>query len=267
MAVGDDGGVVPDPLGAADDLHAACVGYVDVLLEDDFEDDLGWEVEGGYNARGLWSRVEPVGTTAQPEYDRSPNEGRYCYVTGQHFGSHDGSNDVDEELVQLTSPVIDLGTAGDAEIRYARWFHCSGTGTEDFLTVEVSRDGGSTWDTVETVASTDAWVPHSFRLSEFPELTGSLLRVRFSTQDDPSDSLTEAAIDEFQVRTFRCTITPGDANYDGVIDLTDAARMLDCLRGPEHTTPDGTCGTLDFNHDYRIDLRDFQAFQLAIGPS
>ena len=48
---------------------------------------------------------------------------------------------------------------------YARWFHCSGAGEEDHLIVEVSRDGGDTWVTVETVSSTDAWVVASFRLS------------------------------------------------------------------------------------------------------
>jgi hypothetical protein len=267
MATGTSGSVVVDPPECPNDPHTAYAAYVDPVFHDDFEEDLGWHVEGGDNTTGRWSRVAPIGTTAQPGFDRSPNEGTFCYVTGQHLGGHDGTNDVDLGPVLLTSPVIDLGTAGDAEIRYARWFHCSGSGTEDYLAVEVSRDGGSTWATAETVGGTDAWVTHSFRLTEFTELAGSRLRVRFSTQDDPNDSLTEAGVDEFIVRALRWTITPGDTNHDGAIDLEDAAGFVDCWRGPEPASLAGACVILDFNHDYRIDLRDFQAFQEAFGGS
>jgi len=193
FAVGNGGSVVTHPLDAPATFRNAEAIIWQEIFADDFEQDGGWEVEGGDNTTGRWSRVDPVGTAAQPEYDASRGDASDCYVTGQHFGGSDGTNDVDGGPVVLTSPVIPLGSH-DAEISYARWFHCSGTGDEDFLAVEMSRDNGSTWEHVESVASTDAWVQASFRLSDFPEVSGSQLRVRFSTSDSPNDSLTEGRI-------------------------------------------------------------------------
>jgi hypothetical protein len=151
-------------------------------------------------------------------------------------------------------------------VTYARWFHCSGTGTEDHLIVEASRDGGDTWVTVETVSSTDAWVATSFRLSEFPEVTGNQLRVRFTTADLPNDSLTEAAVDEFRVTGIRCSWATGDGNGDGIVDLRDFASMSDCLAGPAVAIPTGVCETFDFDADGHVDLSDYQAFRGVFAP-
>ncbi len=258
---------VTDPLDALARLHSARAIHTEILFDDDFEQDRGWEVvaEGGEETTGTWTRVAPIGTSAQPGYDYTPDAGLFCFVTGQHFGDNDGNNDVDGGPVRLLSPVIELDAA-DVEVSYTRWFHCSGVGQEDFLTVELSRDGGVTWTTVETTASTHAWVHHSFRLSEFPEAVGDQLRVRFFTEDAGNDSLTEAAIDEFRVRALRCSITPGDANHDGIVDRFDYGRMIDCWTGPARQSPGGSCSPLDFDRDYHVDLTDYQAFQRAFGP-
>jgi len=186
-------------------------------------------------------------------------------VTGQHFGGSAGTNDVDGGPVRLISPVIPI-EAPDVEVSYARWFYWGGQGTEDLLIVDVSRDGGTSWVTVETVATTGAWVTHSFRLSDFPSVTGDQLRVRFSTEDSPSDSLTEAAIDEFRVRAVYCSITPGDANHDGAVDLADARQMSTCWAGPARQSSADGCGTFDFDHDYHVDLADYQSYQIAFNP-
>jgi len=255
---------VMDPLDVLARLHSARAIHIEILFDDDFEEDQGWETVGGENTSGRWTRVAPIETSAQPGYDYSPDAGLFCFVTGQHFGDNDGNNDVDGGPVQLLSPVIEF-TAADVEVSYARWFHCSGVGQEDSLTVELSRDGGVTWATVETVATTHAWVHHSFRLSEFPEVTGDQLRVRFFTEDAGNDSLTEAAIDEFRVRALRCSITPGDANHDGIVDRLDHGRMTDCWTGPARQSPGGSCSPLDFDRDYHVDLADYQAFQCAFG--
>ncbi|UCC29608.1 MAG: S8 family serine peptidase [Phycisphaerales bacterium] len=264
-ANGTGGTPVTDPLDAPARLHSARAIHTEILFDDDFEEDQGWEIVGGDDTSGRWTRVAPIGTSAQPGYDYSPDAGRFCFVTGQHSGDNDGYNDVDGGPVRLLSPIFELD-APDVEVSYARWFHCSGVGQEDFLTVELSRNGGATWATVETVATTHAWVQHSFRLSEFPEVTGDQLRVRFSTADSHSDSLTEAAVDEFEVCALRCSVTPGDSNQDGAVDPTDFGRMFDCWTGPAQQSQGDSCATLDFDRDYHVDMVDYRNFQIAFDP-
>ncbi len=263
-ATGSGDTVVTDPIDAPDHLYAARAIYSGLLFDDDLEMDLGWEVQGGDDTSGRWSRVIPVATSAQPGFDYSPDTGRYCYLTGQHFSGHDGTNDVDGGPVVLTSPMIDLATE-DAEVSYARWFHSTGGITDDLL-VEVSRDAGESWVTVETVTSRDEWVVSSFRLSDFPQVEGEHLQIRFSTADVDDDSLTEAAVDEFRVAALRCSVVKGDADGDGVVDRTDFARMVDCWSGPDKPASDPSCNVLDLDHNRHVDLRDFYAFQGVFRP-
>ncbi|MGD2109515.1 MAG: S8 family serine peptidase [Phycisphaerae bacterium] len=267
IAFGDAGSVVTDPLDAPTTVHHAEVIVWRTVFSDDFEQDLGWEVSGGDNTSGRWSRVVPVGTSAQPGHDFSRGAGGLCYVTGQHFGGGAGTNDVDEGPVSLVSPLVALQTE-DAEVSYARWFHSTSDpgAVDDVLVVEVSRDDGSTWFEVETVTTTHAWVPSGFRLSAIPESVGSALRVRFSTSDIPNDSLTEAAIDEFRVREVHCTFAGGDGNGDGVVDLFDFGELSGCLAGPGGGTPEDDCLAFDFEPDGDVDLGDLDAFERVFGP-
>lgn len=217
-AQGDAGTVVTDPFGAPQNVYTIRAIDQEFIFDDGFEQDLGWEVvsEGGEETRGLWTRVVPVGTTAQPEFDYSRNEGRTCYVTGQFLGGSANTSDVDGGPVRLISPIISV-LAPDVEVSYARWFYWSGEGETDVLTVELSRDGGGSWMVVESVTNTAmSWQPRSFRLSDFPEITGRELRMRFTIADPvDDDSLVEAGVDEFHVRAIHCLSTAGDFDGDG----------------------------------------------------
>jgi hypothetical protein len=267
LAASDRETVVTDPLDTLVRLHSAEAVSTSVLFEDDFEKERGWEtvVEGGDTTTGAWTRVIPAATLGQTAYDYSPDAGRHCYVTGQLTQFPNAIRDVDGGPVRLISPVIAL-PALDVEVAYARWFFWSGAGEEDFLTVEFSLNDGTDWTTVEVVASTDAWVAHSFRLSDFPEVEGDQLRIRFSTADSPDDSLTEAAVDELSVRAIRCAVVRGDANEDGVVDRDDFSEMLQCWEGPGRVFLDRGCDALDFDRNRRVDLFDFRAFQASFGP-
>ncbi len=264
-ATGDGGAVVKDPLDAPASLHAVRAIRNEQLFDDDFETDLGWEmVTEGTGTTGAWARVVPVGTSAQPAYDYSTDDGRYCFITGQHFSGDAGTNDVDGGPVRLISPVIPL-PAGDAEVAYSRWLFTL-SGAPDALDVEISRDGGASWVLVETVGPTHGWAEHSFRLREFPQAVGDQLRVRFTTSDIPSDSLTEAAVDEFHVRAIECSSVRGDADGDGDVDLADLAHLPGCWKGPIMAFDDPACGPFDFDLDGHIDLRDFQGLQNRLRP-
>lgn len=271
-ATGDEGTVVADPRDAPARTYTVRATRDATLLHDDFEEDRGWAClpVGAANSAGAWTRVEPVGTRtgsplvqAQPEYDRSPNVGTLCYVTGQHFGGSAGSADVDGGPFTLMSPVIPLD-GPDAEISYARWFF-SVSGEPDELVVEFSRDEGATWNVVEAVESTGSWVDRSFRLSDYPEVTGASLQVRFVTADVNGPSLTEAAIDEFKVRVILCRATKGDYDGNGIVNLSDFEQVIRCWQGPAGEAPDAWCALLDLNDDATVDLADFGLFQQFFG--
>lgn len=251
---------VTDPAHAPTNLYYLDVNPDIVLFEDDFEEDGEWVVTtAGTGTTGVWVRDEPVGTVSddtavQPEYDRSENFGTTCYLTGQHSGGSIGSNDVDVGPVVLTSPAVDISQYDDVEVRFACWMYTN-VGTADTLTVAFSRDSGTTWTTALTISNTSGWASESFRLNDFPGLSGSALRVRFTVSDNPSDSLTEAAIDEFAVVARSCERIVGDINADGIVNLRDMGSLGGCVSGPL-AARSTNCIASDLNGDAHVDLRD-----------
>jgi len=267
QAMGDGGSIQSDPFGGPDESYTAVALRRSEFFADDFELDKGWTtiIEGDATT-GAWTRVIPVGTSAQPAYDRSPDGGRRCFVTGQHVSGDPGTNDVDFGPVRLLSPPFSLHEA-DAEVSYALWFS-STSGRTDSLEVEFSRDGGQTWLIVESITSTTAgWEDRSFRLSDFPATQGDTLRLRFTTSDLDNDSLTEAAIDEVRVVELRCAARRGDLDNDGDIDLQDARVWADCVSGPTTSPASDRCLGLSGDGDTDVDLKDFQAVLNAFDGS
>jgi len=56
----------------------------------------------------------------------------------------------------------------------------------------------------------------------------------------------------------------GDANADGMVNLTDHSHLLNCLTGPADSAPDA-CACMDFDGDGHVDMRDVMGFQSALG--
>ena len=274
QAVGDGQTVVFDPIDAPARSYRAFAVQESILFFDDFESDQGWEtIVEGVGTKGGWVRTEPIGTiapttgsAAQPDYDRSPDDGAICFITGQNPGGAAATDDVDGGPVRLISPSVTVGES-DVEVRYALWHHTSVGDDPDVLIVEFSRDNGVSWHEVESVTQTDDWEWHSFRLSEFPNVTGDSLRVRFSVADLLSDpSLTESAVDEFLVREIRCDLADGDFDGNGVIDQLDYAAFSTCMSGPANTDLSPGCGVFDFDTSGGVDLQDARTFQNRYNP-
>lgn len=191
----------------------ATVSYGEtVVLEEDLENDPGWTVgaPGDTATTGIWTRGDPIGTTAQPEHDHTPDPGTDCYFTGQGSpGGSLGENDVDGGKTTLTTGDIDL-SAGDARISYWRWYS-NATGSnpnEDVFRVEISNDAGATWTTVETVGPSGpetlgGWYLHAFDVSNFVQPTGHV-RLRFVAEDAGGGSIVEAAVDDLRVDRYDC---------------------------------------------------------------
>ncbi|MDZ4752982.1 MAG: M14 family zinc carboxypeptidase [Phycisphaerae bacterium] len=222
-------GTVVAPQDAPAMTFTTSVLELSVIVADDFETATGWTVgaPGDDAVSGHWVRVDPNGTTAQPE-DDSTVDGTMCFVTGQGaLGAPIGAADVDDGTTTLVSPIMDCSHP-ESRVQYDRWYsnNLGAAPNSDSMPVEISSDGGGTWTQLELVTENAlAWVTKSFRVADFVPPTANV-RLRFIASDLGSGSLVEAGVDGFRVVVLGCPQLFGDLNEDGTIDAADLAVLL-----------------------------------------
>jgi hypothetical protein len=177
-----------------------------------FEDppDPDWQVgaPGDEAVSGIWTREAPIGTsedgrTIQTGRDHTPDPGEKCYLTGNGVpGGGIGDADVDGGCTSLLSPVFDLSHDRHAFVSYARWFGEGGAAQDDTFRVDVSSDGGASWQALERVGTPDTvWVESTLRVDDHIALTPQV-RFRFRACDLGLAGVVEAALDDFLVEGF-----------------------------------------------------------------
>jgi len=182
------------------------VGEERILGRDAMEvDDFGWQVTATGGA--AWERADPdyvydsnSGEVAQPDTDASGASGGKCWVTGAvALGSPD-LGDVDG-VTQLVSPRFRAHGFEHLALEYSRWFSSlpGSAPADDFLRVDISSDDGATWVELESSNHSNSWVRKHFDLERHITLSDAM-RVRFRASDDPDNGVTEALIDEFELR-------------------------------------------------------------------
>ncbi|GJM23178.1 MAG: hypothetical protein DHS20C15_30930 [Planctomycetota bacterium] len=192
------------------------------VFDEDLESAPGWTVgaPGDSASTGVWERVDPIGTGAQPDDDHTDG-GTLAYVTGQGpvFGGL-GDNDVDGGDTTLTTSDYDLSD-GDATISYWRWYSntAGGSPNEDSFVVDISNNGGGSWTNVEVVGPTGdetsgGWFQHSFVVSDLVTPTANV-RLRFIASDFGGGSIVEAAVDDLRVDRFDCNTCQADLGFGG----------------------------------------------------
>jgi len=237
-----------------------------LLLEDTMEMVTGLTVgaPGDTATTGIWTRVNPIGTAAQPEDDHTP-AGTMCWITGAGTpGGTLGEDDVDGGATTLISPIYDLTNTLSPTMSYWRWYS-NGAGAspgEDTFEVSISADGGLTWTLVEQVGpvgigTTGSWIEHRFSPASLIPLTSNV-RLRFVASDLFNGSIVEAGIDDVRIEDTICadcnlngvddsvdilTGTSADANGDGIPDECTAGCPQTFIRG-------------DVNDDQSINLSD-----------
>jgi serine protease AprX len=210
-AAGDGGATVTLPAGAPQNFFSAAVGDPILRLSDDFEIDIGWSAADPSDTAvtGRWTRNAPQGTEAQPAADNSPN-GSVCFVTDYRAGSQVSDYDVDGGKTTLTSPAFDASNLNEAKVSYWRWYS-NGVGpinpNTNVFTVEISNNDGFSWVPVSTTGPSGphtepGWFQHSFRIADIVAPTAAM-RIRF-VASDLTDSIVEAAIDDFVVSGVEC---------------------------------------------------------------
>ena len=251
-------------------VTAPAAGAFSVLAADqvDLNDLYDFETTVGFSAgapgddatTGVWVRVNPIGTDAQPEDDNTAS-GTIAWVTGQgSSGGSLGENDVDGGTTSLVSNQIDLSATESATISYARWYsNNAGAGpNSDVFEVFVSDDDGQSYALVETVGPAGAgtsggWIETGFNVGDFVDLT-STIRVKFVASDLGDGSIVEAGIDDVRVFGASCAADSciADLTGDGTLDIFDVFAYLDAFNASDPIA--------DFTGDGSFDIFDVFAY-------
>jgi len=178
-----------------------------VTYHDPLEAESGWTIGADDDdaVRGVWERVDPVGTAAAPYEDNTSFPGTHCFITDQHDGDEggwQGESDVDGGKTTLFSPIYDLtGSETVATLKYYRWYSTDtgNNGGEDPWIVRISNDAGASWVEIEnTVASDRSWRLIEVDLfTHFPEPES--LQVMFEASDYGTNAIVEAGVDDLSV--------------------------------------------------------------------
>jgi carboxypeptidase A1 len=251
-----DGMTFTSPDDAPDSYYAVDAWVIDVAFADDMESDQGWTVGDVDDdaTTGIWERVDPEGTPAQPEDDHTAPPGVNCWVTDGDAGNSIGDYDIDDGKTTLFTPTLNLSDTGDPVISYWRWYS-NDEGADpnnDIFVVDISPDGGNNWTNVETVGpagaeSSGGWFYHEFYVADFIEPTADVM-MRFIASDENAGSIVEAAIDDFAIMEIGCPCD-GDFDGDGDVDTADLLYLLAAWG-----TPDG-----DMDGDGDTDTADLLA--------
>ncbi len=220
-------------------------GDAHVVFEDDFDDDLGWSVEGDAS-QGAWVRGNPDpatdgGLLSQPVHC---DGGESCYFTGQNVAGVADDDDVAGGSTVLLSPTFDLGGAAAATVRLRRFFYDSDASATPSLRIELlvpdaGEKGGfaahelELLDDATSVAPANLWTPREYAACGLPMVDGSRLRI---TATDTGSGILEAAIDGVSVRAHDFATICGTGE-GGVCDpaLGESAcpeDLLCCAQGP-----------------------------------
>ncbi|MBT8485184.1 MAG: S8 family serine peptidase [Phycisphaerales bacterium] len=234
---------------APESLYTYDIGTIDASFTDDFEFDTGWTVVDDPGViEGGWQRGIPQGdgTRGDPAVDFDGSG--QCWITGKAIDV-----DLDGGPTILTSPALDATTLPDPKVTYARWF-TNDDADSDRLVIEISGDDGGSWTLIESIAGGGTmWTVVSHRIADFVT-PSTQVRLRFTASDLPNNSVTEAALDAFEISDLVCVDpgAPGDVNGDGAVDFTDLLALLaawgDCPDPPADCPADfDDSGTVDFN--------------------
>jgi hypothetical protein len=118
-------------------------------------------------------------------------------------------------------------------LQYWRWYsNTAGSAPNaDTFIVEISSNGGASWQNLETVGpvaqSNGGWFQKTWSLGDIAgfALTNQF-RVRFTASDLAAASVVEAAVDGVKVTRLVCSAVPGDITGDGHVDVNDLLAVI-----------------------------------------
>jgi len=174
-----------------------------------------------------------------------------CFVTGNATpGQQASANDVDFGCTTLLSPIYDLLGAHEVVLRYWRWFGQRQI-RDDVFTIDISADGGTTWQPLEQVGPLSAvpWIEVVKPLRCQIQLTHQV-QFRFIACDIATPAIVEAAIDDLTLARFE-----GDATT-AAADAGAAARLRFVAVKPNPFNPSALI-TYEVPAKERVELKIF----------
>lgn len=251
------GRTVTHPRRGADAPAAAMVRELVTVVDERFETDTGWIVgaPGDTATEGIWTRMNPEGTDAQPDNDHSP-DGALCWITDGRAGVDANDGDVDGGHTSLISPRLDATGAGaDLDLTFWYWYSGSTPNPDPFL-VSLSNDDGATWTNVDYIrGDNNQWTLARYPVRDYVEPTDQI-RVRFQASDYFRDNTIEVAIDDLRFEFTGCpTHNPADLNGDGRLNFFDVSLFLTAFAQQDPVA--------DFNNDGAWNFFDISDFLTA----
>ena len=220
-------------------IIVGCYPYM-INDSDEYSDFGNWELglSTDNNTTGDWEETIPVGsygevgdpsTITAPNQDHTVGFAGYAFITGVSPGADAGigANDVDAGHTTLLSPVIDLTEYENPVMSYWRWYaNAPATGANpgtDWWQVEISSDGGTSWQYLENTLQQDiSWRRKAFRLADHVNITDEF-QMRFIASDSTTigeyldgGSLIEAALDDI----ILYDVVPVVDNVTNILDYT-----------------------------------------------
>ena len=198
--------------------------------QDDFFYDQGWDLSSTASS-GDWELVEPSLSTYQgavttPDQDVQNDIGDMCYVTGN--GGDGGQNDVDNGVVTLTSPQMDLTTYNEPLLSYSAFFFIGGGQGDpqnDTLFVKIT-NGVDEVIVNQYFENTISWANETeISLADFIEISDDM-HVIFEVSDlQGSGHIVESSVDAF-------LITEGNPDPNALDDLPELGAHFEAFPNP-----------------------------------
>ncbi|MBV6656091.1 MAG: choice-of-anchor B family protein, partial [Mameliella sp.] len=180
---------------------------VTVELEPGYQDDFLFDFEwftSSTATSGDWELGIPVGTTYQgtsshPGFDAPDDLGTSCYSTG-NGGGNAGGDDIDNGVVVLRSPVMDLSNYDVPMLSLSYWFFNSGgqPGSVPNDEMEISITNGTTEVEIATInQSLSLWRKvQQVNLADLIDLTDDMRLIVRASDDQAEGHLVEAGLDK-----------------------------------------------------------------------
>ena len=197
------------------------------VFTDDFESDQGWVTnpQGTDQATtGQWERADPEPTNSSgPKQLGTTTSGSNALVTEGTAGSSVGTNDIDNGVTSIWSPLISLPDVATVTLSFDYYLaHTSNSSAGDFLRVSII--GNSTQVVLEELGNgaddDGAWAPATVDISSFG---GQDVRLLVEAADGDNGSIVEAAIDTLVISASDGSNTPPTADDQSVMTSEDAA--------------------------------------------
>ena len=178
---------------------------LDFGYQDDFATDLGWRATSdGLAGSGFWELGVPIGTffgggnVVNIDQDLPDDLGDACYVTG-NGGGNAGNDDVDDGIVTLTSPAMDLTQYADPMIEfYYYFFNDGGQGNPNDSVRIFMHNGVGETGIVTFTQPVQSWQKIQFVVADYLTVTDNMT-FSIAASDFNPGHLVEAAFDGFKV--------------------------------------------------------------------